>query len=142
MANKSTNKNMDIVWEQKDTADKTKKVCKVTMKHGDCISAGAVDLDTIAQEGTGLVWKDGDNKVHVSGKSVWNYNKNTLCNSMAFHYGGKAFGETAKAYLHSDFTGNFSQAMAFQNANVLNQWWIVDGDVSAGVRTQYDFTTK
>jgi hypothetical protein len=32
--------------------------------------------------------------------------------------------------------------MAFQNANVLNQWWIVDGDVSGGVRTQYDFTTK
>jgi hypothetical protein len=44
--------------------------------------------------------------------------------------------------LQTDITGNFSDKMVYANANVLNQWWIIDGDVSAGVRHQYDFTKK
>ena len=70
------------------------------MRHGDCVSAAAIDLESVANEGTGLLWADGENKIHMSAKNVWNWNNRTICNSMAFHYGGKAFGDTAKAFLH------------------------------------------
>jgi hypothetical protein len=44
--------------------------------------------------------------------------------------------------LQTDITGNFSDKMVYANANILNQYWIIDGDYSVGVRESYDFTKK
>lgn len=142
MANKSTDKKCEIIWEQKTYEKKQKQVMKCTMNHGDCISGTQVDMDAIQHEGTGLIWSEDDNKVHVGYRAVWNYNANTLAHNMALHYGGKAFGETAKMYLHSDFAATFKDLWTYNAMKVLNQMWIVDGDVSAGIRFEYDFTKK
>lgn len=74
---------------------------------------------------------------HFGMKSVWNYEKNTVVNHAALHYGGKAFGDTARAFLHTDIAAKFNDFKDFDSAAMLNQWWIVDGDVSAGLRWEH-----
>jgi len=75
----------------------------MTMDHGDCRTGTQIDLEAVQHEGTGLIWSEGENKAHLGYRMIWNYTKKSLAHNMALHYGGKAFGETAKMYLHSDW---------------------------------------
>jgi len=70
-------------------------------------------------------------------KSVWNYAANTTVNYASLHYGGKAFGDTARAFLHTDVAAKFNDLTNFDSAAMLNQWWLVDGDVTVGLRWEH-----
>jgi len=141
--NKSDDGKADIVWEKKYCCgDKEKSVFRIDMNHGDCRTSSQVDADNLQQEATGVAYKEDGNTVSVGMKNVWNYNASTTQNHFMVHYAGKAFGETAKAFLMSDLQVKCTDFTKFASANVTNQWWIQDGDMQAGVRWVYDFTKK
>lgn len=75
-------------------------------------------------------------------KNVWKYADSSTQNHFMLHYAGKAFGETAKAFMMTDFKVGCTNFYNYASANVTNQWWIQDGDVQAGVRWVFDFKTK
>jgi hypothetical protein len=90
----------------------------------------------LTEEGTGVIYNEDGNKVHIGAKGTYEFKSGNVTSNVALHYGGKAFGETAKAFIHTDFATKFIDNK-YSEAAVLNQWWIVDGDVSAGLRWEH-----